>query len=278
MTIVVSVRVNDGIVLASDSATTIADASTGQVINVYNHADKVFNLVKGLPIGAMTYGNGSFGPALISTLSKDLRRIFTPTLSKLPTEIDPGNYTISDVAVRCRDFFENEYKIQYPGGFNNFFMGYRVGGFSSGAALAEAWEVCVTDQGASGPTDLYLGNRFGVRWAGDTDALDRLILGVSQAIIPALEQSGMSNNDALSIYQDLVANARAELALPAMPIQDAIELARFLAETAARFAHFTFGAATVGGPIEVATVTKHEGFKWVSRKHYFATTLNGDPK
>lgn len=34
------------------------------------------------------------------------------------------------------------------------------------------------------------------------------------------------------------------------------------------------GANTVGGPIELAAITKHEGFKWVTRKHYFDEQLN----
>ena len=59
-----------------------------------------------------------------------------------------------------------------------------------------------------------------------------------------------------------------------MPIQDAIDLARFLAETAAKFTLFSLRAATVGGPIEVAAITKHEGFKWINRKHFFDQHFN----
>jgi hypothetical protein len=68
MTIVVTVRVNDGIVLAADSATSFIDGS-GNVAKVYNNANKIFNLVKVWPIGAMTYGAGGMGSASISTLS-----------------------------------------------------------------------------------------------------------------------------------------------------------------------------------------------------------------
>jgi hypothetical protein len=64
------------------------------------------------------------------------------------------------------------------------------------------------------------------------------------------------------------------LSLPAMPIQDAIDLARFLANTAAAFTQFSLRAATVGGPIEVAAITKHEGFKWITRKHFFDQRFN----
>jgi hypothetical protein len=31
---------------------------------------------------------------------------------------------------------------------------------------------------------------------------------------------------------------------------------------------------TVGGPIDVAVITKGDGFVWVKRKHYFSPELN----
>jgi len=60
----------------------------------------------------------------------------------------------------------------------------------------------------------------------------------------------------------------------AMPIQDAIDLAEFLVDTTIQFSRFTPGAPLVGGPIEIAAITKHEGFKWIRRKHYFSEELN----
>jgi hypothetical protein len=31
---------------------------------------------------------------------------------------------------------------------------------------------------------------------------------------------------------------------------------------------------TVGGPIDVAVISKHDGFIWIKRKHYFSPDLN----
>jgi len=59
-----------------------------------------------------------------------------------------------------------------------------------------------------------------------------------------------------------------------MPVQDAIDLADFLIETTKRFVRFLPGADTVGGDTDIAVVTKHEGYKWVRRKHYFNSILN----
>jgi hypothetical protein len=76
MTVALSIKVHDGLVLASDSAATIyASDQDGNLatVNVYNNANKVFNLRRGLPIGGMVWGAGSIGRASIATLAKDLR-------------------------------------------------------------------------------------------------------------------------------------------------------------------------------------------------------------
>lgn len=63
-----------------------------------------------------------------------------------------------------------------------------------------------------------------------------------------------------------------------MPTHDAVELALFLAETQKLFARFSAGSNVVGGELDVATVTKHEGFKWIKRKYYYDRDLNPLPQ
>jgi hypothetical protein len=55
MTVLVSVKINDGVVMAADSASSFASGM------VYRHADKIVNLRQGLPIGAMVTGAGGIG-------------------------------------------------------------------------------------------------------------------------------------------------------------------------------------------------------------------------
>ena len=62
--------------------------------------------------------------------------------------------------------------------------------------------------------------------------------------------------------------------VPAMPIQDAIDLAVFMVETTIKFVRFNLRHETVGGPIEVAAITKHEGFNWVRRKLFYSKDQN----
>jgi ATP-dependent protease HslVU (ClpYQ) peptidase subunit len=72
VSIIVSVKIHDGVVMAADSAATFFRPD-GQAGQIYQNANKVLNLVKRLPIGVMTCGAGGVGPASIATLLKDLR-------------------------------------------------------------------------------------------------------------------------------------------------------------------------------------------------------------
>jgi hypothetical protein len=75
----------------------------------------------------------------------------------------------------------------------------------------------------------------------------------------------------------LAATLQANIVFAPMPIQDVIDLARFLVHASIMFTRFSLGPNIVGGPIEVAAITKHENFKWISRKHYYDQTFNKEP-
>jgi hypothetical protein len=59
-----------------------------------------------------------------------------------------------------------------------------------------------------------------------------------------------------------------------MPKQDLIELAEALVNITAIERKASDDAGTVGGPIDVALITRAEGFVWVKRKHHFRADLN----
>ena len=53
-----------------------------------------------------------------------------------------------------------------------------------------------------------------------------------------------------------------------------ISLAEFLVDLTIKFTRFLPGAKMVGGSVEVAAISKYEGFRWIKRKHYFDRALN----
>lgn len=114
----------------------------------------------------------------------------------------------------------------------------------------------------------------GIRWGGQVEPITRLIKGFSPTLREKLIVSGLSPQDATNIDTFVKQNFEVNLARPAMPIQDAIDLAEFLVDATKAFFRFKLGADTVGGDTEVAAVTRHEGFKWIKRKHHYPPHLN----
>ncbi len=112
MTIAVALKVGDGVVLGADSASTIgADFMQHKV---YFNAEKIVNLYKGLPIGYVTFGLGSFKNRSTTSLAKDLRELLTRS-GQPGWQLNPDTYTVEEAAQRVRRFFFDEhYAKSYP--------------------------------------------------------------------------------------------------------------------------------------------------------------------
>lgn len=274
MTICVAVKVHDGLVLASDSATTLVDGAQ-QIQTVYNNANKIFNLHRSLPIGLATWGLGSIGPASIATLAKDLRQRF---MGDDPDwRIDVADYSLEEVAGKVRQYFCDElYFPQFSGvdAADQPDLGFFVGGYSSPNALAELYQIDVSGGTCDAPRLVGGLNETSIYAQGQPEAVIRLVVGLPGNISTVLEEVGADPGDVPAMLDYMAGRSRASLVQSAMPIQDAIDLAEFLVETTIKFSRFTVDWATCGGPIEVAAITKHEGFKWTKRKLYFDTKLN----
>jgi hypothetical protein len=59
-----------------------------------------------------------------------------------------------------------------------------------------------------------------------------------------------------------------------LPISDMAALARSLIELQSLKERVTKPTESVSGPIDVAVISKHDGFVWIDRKHYFKAELN----
>jgi hypothetical protein len=261
VTVIVSVKINDGVVLAADSA---GSMGSGQI---YTHANKVANLCEGLPVGVMSTGSGGIGNESVETLLKDLRQRFSGLgPSHADWKVDPESYTIGAVAQRLRQFIFEEKAAVCEAETN---IQLRVCGYSAGRPLAEVWEVNLTRDACPPPRCIMAESDFGVLWDGQYEALNRLILGVGFDIGDALVRHGIPVEQAPDLQAGLIKDLYAALAVPAMPIQDAIELARFLVETTIGFIRFAvFLPKSVGGAVAIAAITKHEGFRWIQRKNF----------
>lgn len=304
MTIAICLKVGDGVVLGTDSASSLI-GENDRYFNVYNTAEKTFNLVKGLPIGLMTYGLGGMMGLSIGALARDLRQRLSGN--------DPGHadwalnhrtYTIEEVATRVRQFFYEElYAAQFgplpepgvaptddaqtapidelplnpevegtPGEIAPQFpeLGFVVAGISANDYYTQVWSVEISNGLCAGPVCQYDRLVSGVvHFWGQPEALYRLVYGWSPEAHQRLVAAGLPPETA-----DQFLLSFTNLAHPGMPIQDAIDLVRYLADVTVGYVRFKQGAPTVAPPIDIAAITRHQGFKWVERKHYYRQELN----
>jgi hypothetical protein len=275
MTIAISLKVNDGVVLASDSASTLMDRDANGnllVANVYNNADKIFNLRKPLPIGAITWGAGGIGAASVATLVKDFRETLHQREGWNSEHLD-----LKRVATMFRGFiYDEKYLPEYGEWSAKPELGFVIAGYSTNQTMAEEYQILISPDGQCyGPELIRSLDTCGIKWYGQGEAITRLIFGYSAQLLDVLQRFySVPDNQLQHLNNTLRDYLAAPLIQQAMPIQDAIDVAEFLVTLTIKFSRFLPGAATVGGPIEIAAITKHEGFKWIKRKHYYSRELN----
>lgn len=275
MTIAISIKINNGVVLAADSASTILGKNSQgniAVINVYENANKVFNLYKGLPIGAITWGSGSIGQAAVETLVKDFRH----KIHLSEYNFDRETYTIESLAISfCKFIYEDNYLKNYPETSPiKPNLGFMICGYSARKDFAEEYRINIVDGKCEGPQLVRGEDQIGMTWNGEIEAIIRLYYGHSANFPQILKSLGVPDNQISPAMTVIRKKSELPFVVPYMPVQDAIDLAIFLVDTTIKFMRFIPGPPVVAGNIDVAAITKHEGFKWVRRKHYYDIKLN----
>ena len=178
MTVIVSVKINDGVVMACDSATTIPFNQTHQT---YLNADKMVNLIRGKPIGSMITGDGGIGRESISTLFKDLR-------VRLSKAIDIKAYTVQEVAQEAQTFFQEKLK---PEGQTIGWMMIRICGYSTDRPLPEIWQLVLSGTDCAAPQMVQDEQAFGALCEGQFEAFNRLALGYSPRLPLVADKPGL---------------------------------------------------------------------------------------
>lgn len=266
MSIAVAITVNDGVVLATDSAQTLKDGE-GR-INIHYQKRKLFPLHDSLPLGLSTVGLNRIAGQSVSSLCFDLRQLLTGRKDRdgVSWELDPDSYSVADVVSRVREYlFDSHYLPAFDSAAEPLSLTVHVAGVSAGSRFPEFAEMEFLGQHVRGPHFTQGGTGGHVTLSGTTEACHRLLMGYAQGLAPLLEQSGMKPDEVRGLLNRARSALFPHILDGAMPLAEAASVARFLVETEITFSTLTPDPDVVGGDVQLAVISREHGFKWLSR-------------
>ena len=271
MSICVMVKVPEGLVLASDSASTVqggvvkkgGEPGLSGVFNVFFNATKVFQ-IRDLPVGVLTWGAGSFRSRTVASLVEEFEN--TDDVRKINREI----LNVEGLAKKFWHFMGEKSEKFFPEipKEGRPRTGFVICGYSGSEFFPEEYSTLV-------PTELPQRLRppedgepdFGANWYGASDAIVRLHHGRDDRLFAVLKKElGIDEQQLNQLRDKITEELQYPVVFAAMPLGDAIDYAEFLIQTTINRFRFVIGAELCGGEVDIATITRKDGFEWVRRK------------
>jgi hypothetical protein len=257
MTIVACVKVRDGLVLGTDSMTTVA-TQDGRVLKTYSNASKLFRLGS-RPVGVMTWGVGNVGERSIGGVVRDFVAVTDDVVFQEVTGTAQALFAYVKAA------YDSAFPEAQP--FQNLDLGIYVGGFSAGEPLGHEYEFLLPRDQA--PREVRALGQLGSAWRGIDRPFSRLAIGVDRLAIDGLKQRGMTDAD----LEQMLGQTRLQVIFDGMPVQDAINYCSFILDTTIGWAAFHWGSQSCARPLQVAAILPGDGFKWISRPDFSVPSM-----
>jgi hypothetical protein len=264
----------EGIVLAADSRVTLTSLvdlpnskNKAVIPATFDNATKLLSIKSQPHVGAVTFGAGAIGATAPRTAAS-----FVPEFEDELAKLKKGRLSVEEFANQLGKFFTAQWTAAAmpnppASGDEMFFL---VGGYDEGAPHGRVFHVIVPT--APKAVEDFPG-LFGATWGGQRQFVDRL-MGFDPEIskhiyeilkVPAAQQDPTQLNEEL----------KKKLALPIpwqfLPLQDCIDLCVFLIRTTIQLQRLLVVLRGVGGAIDIATITRTDGFRTVQVKE-----LKGD--
>lgn len=264
MTVVVAVASPDGIILASESRTTVQIGERHRTVS--DNAQKVFPLFD--RIGVATYGMAFIGERTIAGLMDE----FVATL-------EDGEAGASDIAAELGQFFDAKFRDAVPAEQVEeleqkeiYPLGFLVAGYDDdGIGRVTEWAV----PGPAQPNDVVINTASrGVLWRGQTDVIRRLIKGADIDLLLSLDVAVPDE------VGDALLSLEYSLIFP-ITLQDAVDFASFLIRTTIDMQRFSDGTTAnpgdlpgCGGPIRILSVQPYNT-EWVTEPGLIGSSTPG---
>lgn len=253
MSLGIVIKGPEGLVLAAESRITLTTDEGEQTIPVnFDNATKLLSFSDpNCAVGVVTYGLAAIGLRAAHSFIPEFE-------SKLPEE----RLKIEDFATKLSDFFMEQWKNEMPPDYSGPAMTFVVAGFDENQPYGKVFLFEIPNNPVPEPRNPDA-NQFGITWGGQREIVDRLIMGIDPKLTEYLKAQNIIDTEFNNILQDL----QMKIPLAAMPLQDCVDLAIFFIRTTITAQQLTVGIRGCGGPIDVATITRREGLKFIQKKH-----------
>jgi hypothetical protein len=276
MSLAVAFKSAEGIVLAADSRVTLmgtvpipgapqgAPPQLAQMLlpATFDNATKLLSVKSAPNIGAVTYGAAAIGLQSPRTVSS-----FLP---EFDAEIGNAPLTVEEFARRLGEFFTRHWTnagmpVNPAGWMQDMF--FFVGGYDQGAPYGRLFQLHIPN--APQPQEIFPNpGEFGATWGGQREITDRLLVGFDPAV-PNLVQDLLNipqNQRRPNLEQELKQRLITPIPWPFLPLQDCVDLSIFVVRTTITLQKWLVGVRGVGGAVDVATITRTEGFRAIQVK------------
>lgn len=112
----------------------------------------------------------------------------------------------------------------------------------------------------------YAPGAFGITWGGQREIVDRLINGFDHRLLRILQTDLKLTSEQMKKLAPKLKQLEMPLPLPAMALQDCVDLAIFFIRTTISAQKLTVGIRGCGGPIDVAIITRRKGLRFIQEK------------
>lgn len=259
VSLAVVVKGPEGIVLGTDSRATVELPNAGGSVPpmTFDNATKILSLSKPHShVGAVTYGAAAIGLRTAHSYMPE----FELSLEK------EDRLTVREYAVRLSEFFMAHWKGSMPKDYQGQNMGFIVGGYDHDAAYGDIYVFEIPRDPS--PQARHAGDHsFGMSWRGQIQIANRLLNGCDPATIDiARESLNLDQRQVERLSEELRSRLRFPIPFPVLPLQDCVDLTVFLIRSTIAAQRFAVTLRGVGGPVEVATITRTGGLQYVQKR------------
>ena len=267
MSLGVVIKGPEGIVLATDSRVTLEAQRAGRKslpVN-FDNATKLLSFSRPSSevgphnfVGAVTYGMAVIG---LRTAHSYLPEFEQKVLAQQKERL-----TVKDYAKKLRKFYSERWEESVSKEYRGPPMTFVVGGYDENAAYGKVWLFQVP--GESEPEEQQEGEtNFGMTWGCQLEIASRLVHGFDPQLTSMIgKELNIDDKQMEKLHAALTKELQYPIPYQVLPLQDCVDLALFLIRTTMVAQRLAIGVRGVGGPIDVAVVTRREGLGYIQQK------------